>query len=99
MFSGPDSRTQARVAVANLEWYQPVQEPGNVFSYPWNLTQLQAQYPDCSPPAPGSCMSLLTSSEPTAFFPDDGVLVWQAQWQSGNSQSVTSGSVNTISWE
>jgi hypothetical protein len=99
MFSGPDSRVQSRVEGANLEWYHPVHEPGNVLSYPWNLAQLQSQFPDCSPPAPGSCMSLLTSASPTAFNTDGSASVAQAQWQSGNSQSVTSGSVSNISWD
>ena len=91
MFSGPDQVQQTRAAGATLEWYQPVQEPGNVLSYPWSLSQLQAQYQN--PP-----MNLLTSGTPTTFYTDSSSLVEQAQWQAGGSQSKTSGSGTNTSW-
>ncbi len=91
MFSGPDQVSQTRAAGASLEWYQPVQEPGNVLSYPWSLSRLQAQYQDPS-------MNLLTSGTPTTFYTDSSSLVEEAQWQAGESQSVTSGSGTNTSW-
>ena len=91
VFSGPDQVQQTRAAGATLEWYQPVQEPGNVLSYPWSLSQLQAQYQN--PP-----MNLLTSGTPTTFYTDSSSLVEQAQWQAGGSQSKTSGSGTNTSW-
>jgi hypothetical protein len=48
-FSGPDQVTQGRIDGNLLEWYQPVQEPGNVFSYPWNAALLQDLYTGFNP--------------------------------------------------
>lgn len=45
VLSGPDQIEQEAAEGGTLEWFQPVWEPGNIFSYPWDLTQLQAQYP------------------------------------------------------
>jgi len=42
-FSGPDNVNYIQAAEGrNLEWYQPVQEPGNLLSYPANEQQLMA---------------------------------------------------------
>ncbi|HSO50212.1 MAG TPA: hypothetical protein VLS86_06660, partial [Acidimicrobiia bacterium] len=48
-FSGPDMVTQGRIDGNQLEWYQPVQEPGNVFSYPWSAGLLQDLYGGFTP--------------------------------------------------
>ena len=47
-FSAPDGNSQQPEAVEGqaLQWYQPPWEPGNVFSYPANLDQLKAHYPN-----------------------------------------------------
>ena len=50
IFSGPDQVVSARIDGSLLEWYQPVQEPGNVFSYPWNATLLREPVPRLQPP-------------------------------------------------
>jgi len=91
IFSGPDNVTDRRGQGGTVEWYQPVQEPGNVFSYPWSLAQLQAQYQN---PA----MSLLTSGTPTTFYTDSSTLTAQAQWQAGAGQFTKSGAVMNTSW-
>lgn len=45
-FSGPDNVTHhPPTAAKGLEWYQPVHEPGNLFSYPASLDQLIANQP------------------------------------------------------
>src|SRR5262249_34925806 len=44
-FSGPDRVIEQRIDGNLLEWYQPVHEPGNVFSYPWSTAQLKSLYP------------------------------------------------------
>jgi hypothetical protein len=89
IFSGPDQIYQTSIGGSLVEWFQPVREPGNVFSYPWNLSQLQALEPT---------MQLLTSSTPTQFFTDSSALIEQANWQGQSSQSVTSGSTQNYSW-
>lgn len=89
MFSGPDQVQPTTINGAVVEWYQPVQEPGNVFSYPWNFQQLQAQQPN---------INLLTSNAPTTFYTDSSTLTEQANWASQSGTSQTSGSTKNYSW-
>ncbi len=89
MFSGPDSISQTSIGGGNVEWYQPVREPGSVFSYPWNLQQLQLINPD-SP--------LLTSSSPTTFYTDSSTNTERAQWTGQNSENASTGSTTNINW-
>lgn len=89
MFSGPDQVEPTTINGSLVEWYQPVQETGNVFSYPWNFSQLQGQQPN---------INLLTSGSPTTFYTDSSTLTEQANWANQTSQSVTSGSVKNYSW-
>lgn len=89
MFSGPDQVEPTTIDGTLVEWYQPVHEPGNVFSYPWNFSQLQAQQPN---------INLLTSGSPTTFYTDSSTLTEQANWANQTGQSVTSGSTKNYSW-
>ena len=89
MFSGPDQVQPTTINGSVVEWYQPVQEPGNVFSYPWSFAQLQAQQPN---------INLLTSDSPTTFYTDSSTLTEQANWASQSGQSQSSGSVKNYSW-
>lgn len=91
MFSGPDQIMQTSVGGSLVEWFQPLREPGNVFSYPWNLELLQQR-------DVGGQMQLLTSGNPTQFFTDSSTRTQQAQWSAGNSQNVTTGSSQNYSW-
>lgn len=90
MFSGPDQISPTSITGSLVEWYQPVREPGNVFSYPWNLSQLQALEPN---------LDLLTSPNPTQFYTDGSVRVEQVSWANQSSQAVTTGSVKNYSWD
>ena len=45
-FSGPDNVSYLDLVEGRaLEWYQPVHEPGQLFSYPGSLAQLRANQP------------------------------------------------------
>src|SRR5690606_6303844 len=66
---------------------------GNIFSYPWDQKQLESQNAELQL----GTLDLLTES-PTQFFTDGSSLVEQVQWQSGASDSQTSGTVNNITW-
>ena len=44
-FSGPDQIETVDADASLVEWYQPVWEPGNLFSYPWTEAQLEALLP------------------------------------------------------
>jgi hypothetical protein len=91
MFSGPDQITQTLASGGMLEWFQPVWEPGNLFSYPSSLAQLEAQSPNQS-------ANLLTSATPTEFFTDGGPLTVQATWERQTGSTSTSGVTNNVWW-
>ena len=46
-----------------ISWYQPPWAPGNIFSYPGNLEQLEVLYPDVSPLAQGQGFLTDTSTQ------------------------------------
>ena len=90
VFSGPDQVTSHRIDGTGLEWYQPVQEPGNVFSYPWNAMLLQNLYPGFSP---------LTADPATVWATDTSGSSVSVTWTQGSGSDVTSGSVSTQSFD
>jgi hypothetical protein len=83
-FSGPDNFNYIPAVLgSNVEWYQPVQEPGNLFSYPANAQQLEANL------AGGTTLQPLT---PTNQIWDAQVTSeFTADWKAGGGSSVTSG--------
>ena len=91
-FSGPSSSGTGPAPGSTTEWYQPIQEPGNIFSYPWSLAMLQQQLPDCAfDPTP--------LSKPQSFYTDtspDGVKVY---WSTSDDTELTTGVTNTFSSE
>jgi hypothetical protein len=89
MFSGPSQQSQMSVGGSTLEWYQPVHEVGNIFSYPWNFEQLKA--------VEGN-IDLLTSQDPTSFSTDSSTHTATATWSGQTTSSKTSGSTSNISW-
>ena len=86
-FSGPDQIRHAQVDATNLEWYQPLQEPGNVFSYPGSLAQLQLAFPGVTvlseEPSPGRA----TDTSSTAYG---------TSWGGSGTAERTSGTVNSF---
>jgi hypothetical protein len=63
-----------------LQWYQPVWEPFNIFSYPGNLKQLKAAYPNLS-----------VLSVPQVFATDGTTITESIKWNvTGKEQSSTS---------
>ena len=60
----------------SLSWYQPPWEPGNIFSYPANLTQLQNIYLD-----PNTHQTTLSKlAEGNAFATDGAVITEKTSW-------------------
>jgi len=91
-FSGPDNIEYISAAEGrNLEWYQPVWEPGNLFSYPANQQQLAAEL------AGGTSFQALSPANS----------VWDVQtasqvtesWTDGGGSNVSSGSQSTQSFD
>ena len=86
-FSAPDGIGDIQsINGANLEWYQPVHEPGNIFSYPWSYDHLAEQYPD-----------LIPLSESIAFATDDSPETTEVKWDTGTANDQTTSSTNTQS--
>ena len=89
-FSGPDRVQQYRIDGNQLEWYQPVQEPGNVFSYPGSVALLQELYAGFAP---------LTADPATGWATDSSGSTVSVSWSQGSGNNVTSGSVSTQSFD
>ena len=89
-FSGPDLVTPGRIDGSLLEWYQPVQEPGNVFSYPWSAALLQDLY---------AGFASLTADPATIWATDSSGSTVSVSWSQGSGSSVTSGTVSTQSFD
>ena len=89
-FSVPDQVRYSDVDGLKQDWYQPVHEAGNVFSYPWSLAQLQGRYTEQvnSLTGPATCMATGTSNSS-----------YSTQWTSGHSQDSSSGSTSSFSNE
>jgi hypothetical protein len=85
-FSGPDQVTSIEIDAATQEWYQPVHEPGNIFSYPWDPEQLKQAFPGLIPlttdPAPWRGTDTVESDYITT-------------WSNTTQESSSSGSTNT----
>jgi hypothetical protein len=92
-FSGPsDTPQEGSIMPATadtIEWYQPVHETGQIFSYPWTLQLLEQQ-------SPGS--QLLTAGT-ESFFTDDSGTTESVSWSQNQGTSQTTGSSHTHSFE
>ena len=90
-FSGPsDAVGVVPASGSTLEWYQPVHQPGQIFSYPWSKQQLEARF---------SGASLLTSGTPEPFYTDDSGTSETLNWTQNSGASQTTGSSNSHSFE
>ncbi|WP_373507588.1 FG-GAP repeat domain-containing protein [Thiocapsa sp.] len=89
-FSGPDEVIHEDIDGANLEWYQPVHQVGNILSYPPDLGRLEPLIPR---------FNLLSPDPPTRFFTDTSGQTREATWAQGGSTQVTQGSTRTNSMD
>lgn len=98
-YSLPSDMTYTIGDGGTLEWYQPVYEPGNLFSYPATLGQygdLELGLPilDCSDAdASGAC--LLSDSSPNQIDPTNGTDTTTFTWSSGSEEGSSVGSNTT----
>jgi hypothetical protein len=91
-FSGPDNVEYIQAAEGrNLEWYQPVQEPGNLLSYPANEQQLVEDL------SGGTSFQPLTPTDNLWDSQTASAVV--ANWTVGSGNSVSSGTVSTHSFD
>jgi hypothetical protein len=87
-FSGPDMVDQHDIDATTQEWYQPVHEPGNVFSYPWSPDQLQDSFPNFAALAGDP-------DQPNWRGTDSTTTTYTTTWSQGSGANQTSGSVST----
>ena len=85
-FSGPNTTGVTSASGASLEWYQPVHEPGQIFSYPWDLSQLESRTRD---------FEKLSSA--LQFLTDDSTTSQSLQWTGGTGTSSSVGTTQTHS--
>ena len=91
-FSGPDNVNYVQAAEGrNLEWYQPVHEPGNLLSYPANEQQLMADI------GGGTAFQPLTPTNNLWDSQTASAVV--ANWTAGSGNSVSSGSTSTHTFD
>ena len=91
-FSGPDNVNYLDfVGGSSLEWYQPVEEPGNIFSYPPNVGLL------------GSALGGGTKFNPLSgtdqIFDPQQPITNLITWTSGSSAGATVGTTSTHSFD
>ena len=89
-FSGPDQVVRYRIDGSLLEWYQPAQESGNVFSYPWSQRLLESLYPGFD-----SLIELPATVWATDSSGDDVTV----NWSGTSGTDVTAGSSRTHSFD
>jgi hypothetical protein len=89
-FSGPDQVVRYRIDGSLLEWYQPAQESGNVFSYPWSQRLLESLYPGFD-----SLIELPATVWATDSSGDDVTV----NWSGTSGTEVTAGSSRTHSFD
>jgi hypothetical protein len=92
VFSGPDLVSHQDIDATTQEWYQPLHEPGNIFSYPWTVAQLQLGFPSLIP---------LTGdpNEPNWRATDTSSSAYSTKWNQGTKSDQSSGSVSTNTWD
>ena len=86
-FSAPSTTETVYAVGPNIEWYQPPWEPGNVFSYPANYSQLQQS-------VQGTIDKL---THDNTYFTDSQSVTQSTQWRSGLSSSTTMRTDKTFS--
>ncbi len=72
----------------SLEWYQPVHEPGQIFSYAWDCAQIEARYGEnlCDD---GADDYVLLSETPSFSTSDEANSKYDLDWSVGKGSSRT----------
>ena len=89
-FSAPDLQQPEVQITEDDPWYQPPWEPGNIFSYPSSLSQLQKIYPN---------LDLLSNQMPIEWLTDSTTTTQSTNWSAASSGGVTSSVDQTYSFE
>lgn len=93
--SGPISRDYDLSEGSSTEFYQPVHQVGNIFTYPLNCEALENRY-NISLCSTSDNPDLLTSTE--NFFLTTQTKSYSANWTSDSSAQTTTGTTNNYSY-
>ena len=88
-FSIPDRVSHTAGDATTQDWYQPIHEPGNIFSYPWSKELLAAQFTNPINTLTKDPQCFLTGGTSKGTF--------SAEWSKGSGSSQSSGSTNSFS--
>ena len=72
-----------------MEWYQPVHDPYNLFSFPWQADQLKAEAPN---------LEFMTDTNIPGFATDSTPGTYEVQWKAGAGSGKTTATSNEVSW-
>ena len=89
-FSGVDLLEHHDTDATTQEWYQPINEPGNLFSYPWSLAQLRRSISNLAP---------LTTNPAPWRATDTSTSAYSTTWIGEGTKSHTTGHVDTHSFD
>jgi hypothetical protein len=99
-YSAPDNIVYTLPTNAgSFEWYQPVTEPGNIFSYPGSLSLLKTAVSQQNPQTASSSdpIDLLTPED--ELWESESTETVGVQWQNGGGASHSSGTVDTLTYD
>lgn len=92
MFYGPDTTQRKRMDGSTLEWYQPVWQPNNIFSYPSTANQagmLAAEFLSGTP---------VLMTNPTPFATDSSSTNQKTEWTNDSGSGTTIANNTNITW-
>jgi len=88
-YSGSSSVKSLSADGAALEWYQPVHEPGQILSYPWDCQQLAARNEVAICPEDEGSAGYSLLSETSSFSTDTTEQEYTLTWKGGSDTSKT----------
>ncbi|MCO5214251.1 MAG: VCBS repeat-containing protein, partial [Caldilinea sp.] len=89
-FSGPVDSTISPLDGGTTEWYQPVHEEGQIFSYAWDVSQLKTRFPE----------SEVMSTEDVIFTTDSSPATQRSvKWITDSQQMTSTQNTYTHSFE
>src|SRR5262249_9608047 len=90
-YSGPDLVQYLAADASTLDWYQPVHEPGNLFSYPTSYDGLLAAFSTFG-------LEPLTAQNPTMFGTGGAHTSLSTTWTNTSTSSTETNSTNSQSY-
>ena len=80
-YSGPDKIRLHDADATTQDWYQPLDEPGNIFSYPWSYELFKQEHREAG----------LVTNEPRWRQSDTSDSSYSTTWSGGSGQAISVG--------